>query len=451
MSRLAGRAALLGPLLAALAVRLACLPLAAEVPQAGDANGYLYLGREYRATGNFSWLAAGVRPPLHRILIAPGFDTSVEPAQAYPGVFLIHIAMDLAACALLMAVARRRWGARAAAATGWIYALYPQAVLYSAVVAMAEAPAALAAAAALWALDRLDARLERGGGGALPAALVLGLVLGAGILTKETLLPATAAVALALLLRSGVALGRRALLAGLVGGVALLVTLPWALHNQRVHGVPILSGTFGEYALMADNVPLGQDGQRQWLKQPDVASRVALGHEVFRRALFEYPRVTARRALIRTRIALGPEVMLPCYFAIPFDGYRPTTTNNFELFRDAWVLPAGWGRLVQLLCGIGTLVLFALAAAAVCALPRDTLARVAVVMSVALVVTLALTVSAARYRHGLLAYLAPLAGFALATLGRRDLLPAGASGRALLGGLLTLLGLGATVFVLPAP
>ena len=34
---------LLWPLLAALATRLACLPLAKVLPRWGDANGYLYL------------------------------------------------------------------------------------------------------------------------------------------------------------------------------------------------------------------------------------------------------------------------------------------------------------------------------------------------------------------------------------------------------------------------
>jgi hypothetical protein len=65
------RAALLAPLVAALLVRLACLALlGGSLPQLGDANGYLYLAREFRWKGNLSWMNGGVRPPLHRMLLA---------------------------------------------------------------------------------------------------------------------------------------------------------------------------------------------------------------------------------------------------------------------------------------------------------------------------------------------------------------------------------------------
>src|SRR6185295_5759017 len=101
---------LLPPLLLAAALRLAALLVfAGSLPQIGDANGYLYLAREWRLhPGNFTWLVSGVRPPLHRMLLAPGLDDDPVPAvfgeapDAYPGVYLIQIAVDLATIACVM-------------------------------------------------------------------------------------------------------------------------------------------------------------------------------------------------------------------------------------------------------------------------------------------------------------------------------------------------------------
>jgi hypothetical protein len=147
--------------------------------------------------------------------------------------------------------------------------------------------------------------------------------------------------------------------------------------------------------------------------------------------------------------------MLPAYVAIPYDGYQPNAANNFALFRDAWALPAGSaGRNVQVACGLGTLVVFSLAAAGLCARPRGMLALVALVMTCTLLGTLALTVAAARYRHGLLPFLLPFAGLGLAlaiSRAERAALEPGAARRALVGGALVGLLLALTLFVLPAP
>jgi hypothetical protein len=283
----------------------------------------------------------------------------------------------------------------------------------------------------------------------------VGLVLGLGILVKEIMLPVTGAVVLALLLRRGRPLRERLLPAALAAGVALLVALPWGVHNLRQHGTFILSGTFGDYSMAIDNAPPGTDGVRRWHKQPDLPSKLALARQTFRDALLEYPALTLQRSIVRLRIALGPDVMLPAYVAIPYDGYQPNAANNFALFRDAWALPAGSaGRNVQVACGLGTLVVFSLAAAGLCARPRGMLALVALVMTCTLLGTLALTVAAARYRHGLLPFLLPFAGLGLAlaiSRAERAALEPGAARRALVGGALVGLLLALTLFVLPAP
>ena len=455
---------LLPPLIVAAVLRLATLlVLGGALPQIGDANGYLYLAREWRTNpGSFTWLVSGVRPPLHRMLLAPGIDGDPVPdvpgaaPDAYPGVYLIQIAVDLATIALVMVLARRRFGPRAAAWAGWIAALYPQSILLSSGLVLAEGAAAFAAALALLALDALDRQIERRAGArrcALQAALV-GALLGVGILTKEILLPATAVFAAALFLRPATPWGQRLLLPAVTTVVAFLVALPWALHNRSTHGVMVWSGTFSDYSLAVDNAAPGVNGARMWRKWTTVAERHEKARGIFRDALLVYPGLTAERALVRLRIGLGPDVMLPAYAAMRYEGFQPDSTDDFSMSRSGWVLPSGWGRRVQVLCGLGTVLLFGLAVAGLCAAPRGTLARTLVLMTLMLYATLALTVADGRYRHGLLPFALPFAGLAAVLLldrAERALWPPPARRRALIGGLAAAAFLVATVLLLPAP
>ncbi|HZM00866.1 MAG TPA: hypothetical protein VFD43_11505 [Planctomycetota bacterium] len=396
------------------------------------------------------------------MLLAPGLDSDPVPEafgaapDAYPGVYLIQIAVDLATIALVMLLARRRFGPRAARWAGWIGALYPQSILLSSGLVLAEGAAAFASALALLALDALDRRLEQRAGPlrcALHAAVV-GVLLGVGILTKEILLPVTAVFAAALFLRPATSWRQRAALAAGTAAVAFLVALPWALYNRGQHGVLIWSGTFSDYSLAADNAPPGVNGARMWRKRTTIRERHELARQVFRDCLLVYPGLTAQRALVRLRIGLGPDVMLPAYAAMRYEGFQPDATDDFSMSRSAWTLPAGWGRRVQLLCGLGTVALFALAVAGLCAAPRGTLARAFVLMTLALYVTIALTVADGRYRHGLLPFALPFAGLAAALLfGReeRERWEPAARRRALIGGLAAAAVLVTTVLLLPAP
>lgn len=446
------------------------LLLSGHLPQIGDADGYLYLAREFLAHPfnpfspfeSSTWLVAGVRPPLHRMLLAPGLDGDPVPdalgaaPDAYPGVYLIQIAIDLATIALVMVLARRRIGPRAAAWAGWIGALYPQSILLSSGLVLAEGAAAFASVLALLALDALDRRLEQGAGAARCAVqtVVLGLLLGLGILTKEILLPVTAVFAAALILRPRTLWSRRLALAAGAVTIAFLVALPWALANRRQHGVIIWSGTFSDYSLAADNAAPGVNGARMWRKRTTIKERHELAREVFRDCLFVYPALTAQRALVRLRIGLGPDVMLPAYAAMRYEGFQPDATDNFSMSRSGWRMPPGWGRGVQVLCGLGTVLLFSLASAGLCAAPRGTLARTFVLMTLALYATIALTVADGRYRHGLLPFALPFAGLAAALIFDRDERSRWepvARRRALIGGLVAAAFLVATVFLLPAP
>jgi hypothetical protein len=157
---------------------------------------------------------------------------------------------------------------------------------------------------------------------------------------------------------------------------------------------------------------------------------------------------------VRLRIGLGPDVMLPAYAAMRYEGFQPDSTDDFAMSRSGWTMPPGWGRRVQVLCGLGTVVLFSLAVAGLCAAPRGTLARAFVLMTLVLYATLALTVADGRYRHGLLPFALPFAGLAAALLfvrEERERWEPAARRRAVIGGLAAAAFLVTTVFLLPAP
>lgn len=194
---------------------------------------------------------------------------------------------------------------------------------------------------------------------------------------------------------------------------------------------------------------------RMWLAEPTLAERVALSRRVMRDALLAYPALTAERAGIRLRIALGPEVMLPIYVAVPFDGMVPSAQQNFQLFREAWRLPPGtWGRRVQLLCGAAAVILFGLSAAGLAAAPRGTLWRATMIMTGVFLLSAALFVASARYRQSLIAFHLPFAGLALAALtdrAHRAGLDAAATRRGLRWGLAVGAILITTILLLPSP
>jgi hypothetical protein len=72
-------------------------------------------------------------------------------------------------------------------------------------------------------------------------------------------------------------------------------------------------------------------------------------------------------------------------------------------------------------------------------------------MIVGLLFAVALTVATERYRHALVPFLLPFAGLALDMLTQREPLVGGGARRAAVAGVMTLCGLAATVFLLPAP
>jgi len=437
------------PVLAALALRLACLPFAADLPTIGDAHGYVFLARELRE-GRLADLREGVRPPLPRLLAAPVLDDRGSP---YPGVYLVQIAADVLACAALVRLTRRRFGPAPGVAAGWCYALFPPTILVGATVVMTESLLALAAALALLALDALDRALARG-----PApgrAALLGLALGLGMLTKELMTLMTAVVLATLVLRHGAPLRRRLAAAAVTAAVAGACVTPWALHNQQRHGLPVVSGTYGQFNLLVENAPPGRDGLAMWREAQTMRAKAALALATFRRALLEYPRLTFERAVARLRIAAGPEIALPAWFGLTYDGLAFPDTSNVALFREGWRMPEGtWARRLQRLCGVAAVFLFALGAAGLAAAPPCALRTAGRLLALAWLATLALTVADARYRIALVPFLCPFAGLGAAALSVepvRARLGAVPALRGALVGLLVAALLVTTIFRLPAP
>ena len=445
------------PLVVALVLRLALLPIARSIPDTGDSVAYVGMARELLRTGEFVSLDAGVRPPLFRVLVALGLDHSTHPFDPFPGSFLLQIGCDVLACWLVMRLGTQVFGERPGRLAGWLYALFPSSALYASIMIMAESAAFALLAAALLQLARLERALETGSGSARRHVVGLGLLLGVGILTKEVFLPVTATVCLVLLLASG---GRRAGHALAVGVLALLVTTPWIVHNQREYGIPIVSSTASDLVLMHGNLPPGlsrTDGMQRWSDIPTLSEKIATARSTFWRALTEYPALTAERAWTRLRIALGPEIITPTWIGHYLEDLPVSTSDSYRLMIGSWRLPAGtWARVVQIACGLGTVVLFGLAAAGLVLAPRGALRRLALLLATLLAVSFMLTWSESRYRLILVPLYAPFAGLALDRLlsaWRAD--PSGAptdpSRRAERVGLAIALLFLLTIFVLPPP
>lgn len=410
------------PLVAAVVVRLLCLPLARDIPDTGDSVAYVGMAREFLRDFAFVDLAVGVRPPLFRMLVALGLDRSTHPLDPFPGSFLVQIAADVLACGLLMGATRRLAGERAARIAGWIYALHPAAVLYASLLIMAESATAALLAGAVWQLVRIgapspgDVASSGARRGLRSPWTWLGVLLGLGILMKEVVLPVTGAVLLGLLLHFG---RRRLLAVAGVGLLALAVTSPWIVRNLRVHDMLIVSSTAGDLVLMHGNMPLPRsgamlDGMQRWSDIPTLRGKVEAARGTFARALTEYPVLTARRAWTRLRIALGPEIIPPVWIGYHLEGLPMKHTDGYGLLVGNWRMPSGtWARTVQIACGVASVLLFGFGAAGLVLLRGHLLARLVPLLAGLLVAAWMLTWSESRYMLTLVPFVVPCAAVAI--------------------------------------
>jgi hypothetical protein len=447
------RRALIAPLVAALLLRLiAMFWLASQAAVVGDAVGYLLKARAMAAGGALTESTDGqVRPPLYAMLVSLGLDDDPAPDDMMPGVFLLQILADLGTIAISMSLARRRFGDRAAAATGWALACWPLAILFSSTLVMAETAACFTAALALWSVDHLFTQLRSGKPG-LRAAALTGVALGISVLTKELMLLLPLAVVCALIKIGKAPIEAKLKAFGIMSASFMAALVPFSWMTAGTQGKALPTGTYGYLALIYDNAPKGKFGQDLWVAQPSIEKRVEMAQSVFADAFFEYPALTAHRAVQRLKTLLGPEIYAPALtLAIPIDGFLPQGTTPRSLIAAAWKFPPGTvSRAAQIVFSLSSLVLFVVAALGVAIKRFDPLARVAWYHTAILLIVVALTVSMERYRMTLVPALAPFIGLGISTLlsrrERAELKP-----RAIVTAVVVLLLLGLCMFVLDPP
>lgn len=413
------RIALAAPLVAALVLRLIALFwLTPQAAVLGDAVGYLMKARAMAAGDALTSVTDGqVRPPLYAKLVSLGLDDDPAPDDMLPGVFLLQILADLGTIAISMSLARRRFGTRAAAATGWALATWPIAILFSSTLVMAETAACFTAALALWSVDHLFTQLRSGKAG-LKAAALTGVALGISVLTKELMLLLPMAVVCALIKIGKAPIEAKAKAFAVMSASFMAALLPFSWMTADTQGKALPTGTYGYLALIYDNAPKGKSGQDLWVAQPSIEKRVEMAQSVFADAFFEYPALTAHRAVQRLKTLFGPEIYAPALaFAIPFDAYVPQGTTPRSFLAAAWEFPSGTtSRFAQILFTVLSFVLFVVAALGVAIKRFDPLARVAWYHTAILVLVVALTVSMERYRMTLVPALAPFIGLGISTL-----------------------------------
>jgi 4-amino-4-deoxy-L-arabinose transferase-like glycosyltransferase len=221
-------------------------------PLTRDELEYLSLARSLAAGHGFTYDAVmrsgsfvpfGRAPgyPAFLALVGGGTDvvTAVPPSVKIAQSFVGGLGVVLAGL-----VARRLAGGRAGAAAALVAAVYPP-LVWIAAYAWSEAIFWPIGLLVVWLFDRLRDRPDRAAG-----ALVCGLLVAAGVLTRPALL-------LFLPLAGAYLLARRRVrqLAGLALGVALVLG-PWTVRNYVQHGRWMIVASDGGVTFWTGNHPL---------------------------------------------------------------------------------------------------------------------------------------------------------------------------------------------------
>jgi 4-amino-4-deoxy-L-arabinose transferase-like glycosyltransferase len=279
--------------------------------------------------------------------VEPGYPVLLTLAFAVTGpatgsVFLLNTLFFLAGAFAVRELVRRSWGRPAADIAGFLWALYPPFVYYTA-YAMTEAAHVSLLAVTLLLVDRS----EDGAGWAAAAGAALGVLF---------LIRATALLVMPFLLgwllwrlwRSGGA--RRAMpRAGLMLAAFCLALAPWVVRNALEMGSPVVMPTKGSLNLWMRNNPealaVEGIGLPRWVEE-----------SVGSRELLEYPDLPAGAGELRRSDALGGRAM---EFAL---------ANPLLL---AWLAPVRLGAFMDLspgggAVGLAQLLLFGGVTAAGC-------------------------------------------------------------------------------------
>jgi len=215
-------------------------------------------------TGSTAWLA-----PVYPLILAGIFKLcGAFTAQAFFAAVTLNILFSSAACVPIFFAGKRIWGLGVASAAGWLWAIFPNAILIPFEWVWDTSLAALLAAAILWAT------LVVAGSARRRDWCIYGLLWGLTLLTNPSLgslLPFLLAWAGLRARRAGKRAWTQALLAA---GIAALCCLPWTIRNYIV---------FHQLIPLRSNLPF-----ELWLGNNDI---------------FEEHAVGGRRAITRTEEA----------------------------------------------------------------------------------------------------------------------------------------------------
>ena len=223
--------------------------LGAEFDQ--DPDAYANLARGVREFGVIGFVnvdkpvrPTALRPPLYSLILAP----LVVDGRPFPlGVAVLHVALGAATVVVVERLAAA-WGlGRAGSLFAAGLLVCDPLLLNQSTLMMSETLAVFMSAASLLALTWWKSAPSSF------RALLAGLVLGLAVLCRPTFAP-WAGLCLATLLMS--AAWRHRLGWAVVGmlGMAVLVA-PWAVRNQIYLGRPVVTTTHGGYTLLLGNNP----------------------------------------------------------------------------------------------------------------------------------------------------------------------------------------------------
>ena len=311
-----------------------------------DGEAYDAFARTLVQYGTFGWEAdhpTSFWPPgttfLHASLFAL-FGIRYEPIVA------MNIALSLGIVWVTARLAARFWGQKAAVLSALILAVWPTLVMYPTILA-SELPFLFLTLLALdlWTIPRL---------GLTARALLAGLVLGLAALVRPQalLLPLVYAGGLVLTGRMGWAVIVEQIRCVVLAGIAMAVVVaPWTWRNHQLYGEPVLISSNGGITLWMGNTQ-GTDGRymvtpKKYSHLPENERARVLGQEA-RAYILQDPAAFAARAVKKLLILYTNESV----------GVGWNSPGIREVFGEDWeqrlkrLTQATWG-LICLLVVVG--------------------------------------------------------------------------------------------------
>jgi 4-amino-4-deoxy-L-arabinose transferase-like glycosyltransferase len=234
--------------------------------QTSDFEVYWNLAKGVLQRGDFSGTLLGVgtwyarRPPLLSYVLAGGMSVFGE-WRYLPA--LLNLVLYIGSSLLIFSLARKTAGRAAAWVAIVLYAIWPSFIGYTGLAAT-EQLYTLCMLLAIWGLSHV----ERHG---LIAWVFIGLVTGAGVLARQTLMIMPAVWILYVILRRMPP--KRAIVGVLAGFIAMTVALtPWVVRNYRILGKPVITTIGGAAFFLGSNPHAGMDYTEEGLREVYVAT-----------------------------------------------------------------------------------------------------------------------------------------------------------------------------------